>query len=429
MDMSAPARDHIPRRLVALVHRLMDVEPVVALHGPRSVGKSTLLHEVAREHRAEVLDLDDPAVRDAVAASPTSAVTGPAPLCIDEYQHVPDILSALKSRLNSEGTLAGTALLTGSTRQDALPRAAEALTGRVHHLTIWPLSQGEIEGTQENLIEALLLDPSAAVMAHPQSDVDRAEYVRRVCAGGFPLALRRSGVDRDRWFEDYVTQSVERDVRELARIRDRRLLRDVLDRMAARTASVLVLSKAMHGLHAERSTLENYLRLLEDLFLVRRLPAWGTTLASRVVKSPKVHIVDSGLAAHLLGVSPARVTPSNPSVMTEFGHLLETFVFGEVAKQTSWLTSPLSLGHWRTRDGLEVDLVAETAEGNVIGIEVKSGDRLSAMDTRGLAALRDLLGPRFVAGVVLNTGSRSYSLDDRLHVMPIHRLWAPVPMV
>lgn len=416
----------VPRRLEPVIDRLLDVEPVVALHGPRSVGKSTLLTEVARGRGAAVLDLDDPAIREAASADPASAVAGPAPICIDEYPHVPPLLSAIKSRLNREGSLPGTALLTGSTRQDALPRTAESLTGRVHHLTIWPLSQGEINGVEENLLPRLLADPDAAIGAYGHSDTGREEYAAIACAGGFPLALRRGATDRTRWFAAYVTQSVERDVRELARIRDRQLLRDVLNRLAGRTASILDVSKAMVGLPGERRTLDNYIRLLEDLFLVRRLPAWGTTLASRTGKSPKVHVVDSGLASHLLGITPKKVTPANPSASIEFGHVLETFVFGELSKQASWLDESVSLGHWRTRDGMEVDVVLEFSNGAVLAFEVKAGERLSTTDSRGLRALRDLLGPRLVAGVVLTTGARSYTLDDRIHVLPIDRLWRPI---
>ena len=372
------------------------------------------------------MDLDDPATREAVSVDPANAVAGRTPVCIDEYQHVPELLGAIKSRLNREGSSPGTALLTGSTRQDALPRTAEALTGRVHHLTIWPLSQGEIAGAQENLLPRLLDDPDAAIGAYGRSVTGRDEYAEIVCAGGFPLALRRGATDRARWFSDYVTQSVERDVRELARIRDRQLLREVLNRLAARTASILDVSKAMAGLPGERKTHDNYIRLLEDLFLVRRLPAWGTTLTSRSGRAPKVHVVDSGLAAHLLGITPAKVTPANPSATTEFGHLLETFVFGELSKQASWLDDSVTLGHWRTRDGLEVDVVLEFSDGSVLAFEVKAGDRLGNADTRGLRALRDLLGPRLVAGIVLTTGTRSYTLGDRIHVLALDRLWHPI---
>lgn len=288
------------RRLERIVERLLAVEPVVALHGPRSVGKSTLLHVIARRQGLTVIDLDDPAIRQAVTASPVAAVEGPGTVCIDEYQHVPEVLSALKARLNREGSQPGTALITGSTRQDALPRTAESLTGRLAALTIWPLSQGEIEGVQENLLARLLDDPDSAVAALPASATSRWEYADRMCAGGFPLALRRDGADRARWFGNYVTQSIERDVLELVRIRDRRQLRDILDRLAARTASVLDVTKATAGLSGERKTHENYIRLLEDR-LVPRAPA------ARMGHDPRV--ADGEVAQGACG----RLRPRGPS--------------------------------------------------------------------------------------------------------------------
>lgn len=426
--MTLPVNPLMRRRLQPVVLRLLDAEPVIAIHGPRSVGKSTLLHQTARELDVDVIDLDDPIVRADVASSPMQAVNEGRPVCIDEYQHVPEILGAIKARLNREGSLPATALLTGSTRQDALPRTAEALTGRLHTLTIWPLSQGEIHGKEENLLPSLLTDATATANSLVKSTTTKSDYIERACAGGFPLAIRRKPADRARWFADYITSSLERDARELSRIRERRLLRDVLDRLASRTGSILDVSKAMAGLQGERKTHDNYIRLLEDLFLVRRLPAWGTTLAARTAKSPKVHMVDSGLGAHLLGLTPRKISFSNPSAMTEFGHILETFVFGELAKQTTWNDDEWTLGHWRTSQGTEVDIILEHGDGLVLGFEVKAGEKVTQADAKGLATLRDLIGKRFTAGVIFTTGTRSYSLDDRIFVMPIDRLWRTVPM-
>ncbi|MCG6507286.1 DUF4143 domain-containing protein, partial [Vibrio parahaemolyticus] len=145
----------------------------------------------------------------------------------------------------------------------------------------------------ENLLPALRESPSDAVAAHPTSRTTRGEYVDRVAAGGFPLALRRdAGAQRNRWFDDYVTQSVERDSVELVRIRQRQLLRELLSRLAGRTGQLLNLSRAGEGLALSRSALDEYTKLLEDLFLIERLPAWGTALRARAVKTPKLHVVD-----------------------------------------------------------------------------------------------------------------------------------------
>lgn len=414
-----------PRRVGELLADRVSVEPVIALHGPRSVGKSTVLREFAVGTRSSVIDLDDVEVREAVIGNLTSVIAGPPPVCVDEYQRVPDILDALKARLNREGSLPGTAVITGSTRQDALPSTAQALTGRLHSLTIWPMSQGEIAGVREDLLESLKTDPDAVVGQAPSSVTTREDYVERVCAGGLPLALRRTGPARGRWFDDFVRASVERDALELSRIRERQAMTDLLGLVAAQTGQLLNISAAADKLGVSRATTENHLRLLEDLFLVVRLPAWGKTLRSRVSAKPKVHIVDSGLAARLLRLTPDKLAGLDPAALTDFGHLLETFVVGEVRKQASWLDQPVTLGHWRTSDGAEVDLVIEYADGTVLALEVKASERAPGPDFRGLRQLRDAVGPRFAGGIILTTGSRSYTYADRLHVMPIDRLWTP----
>lgn len=411
-----------------MLARLVEEEPVIALHGPRSVGKSTVLRGFAAGTGRSVLDLDDVEVREAVAGNVAAVVAGATPLFVDEYQRVPDILDAIKARLNREESLPGTAVITGSTRQDALPATAQALTGRLHSLTIWPLSQGELGGVRENLLEILAGDPAEVVGQRPTSNTTRHEYVERVCAGGLPLALRRSGAARARWFDDFVRASVERDALELSRIRDRQAMAELLAFLASQTGQLLNVSRAAEAIGVSRATVEGHLRLLEDLFLVVRLPAWGRTLRSRVSVKPKVHVVDSGLAARLLRLTPEKLARLNPAVLTDFGHLLETFVVGEVRKQASWLDEPVTLGHWRTSDGAEVDLVIEYDDGTLVALEVKANERATTPDFRGLIQLRDALGPRFAAGIVLTTGMRSYTYADRLHVMPLDRLWTPVTL-
>lgn len=421
-----PGTDVLPRRISPLLEALAHEEPVIALHGPRSVGKSTVLRAFAAGRGVQVIDLDDLGTRDAVRANPTTTASGVAPLCVDEYQHVPEILDALKARLNRERAKPGTAVLTGSTRQDALPRTAQALTGRLHTLTIWPLSQGELHGSHEDFVASLRLDPEATVVAVPQSPTTREDYIHRVVAGGFPLAVTRTPAARDRWFDNYIRQSIERDAMELTRVRQRQVVADLLGRLAAQTAQVLNVTKAAEGLGVERRTVEEHLRLLEDLFLVVRLPAWGKTLRARATAKPKLHVVDPGLAARLLRVTPAKLSSLDPAALTEFGHLLETFVVAELRKQVSWLAEPVTTGHWRTHDNDEVDFVVEFDDGRVLAFEVKSGERVAGADLKGLRKLREALGGRFIAGVALSTGTRSYTHEDRIHVLPIDRLWHTV---
>jgi hypothetical protein len=291
-------------------------------------------------------------------------------------------------------------------------------------LTAFPLSQGEIAACHEQLLEALFLDAAAVVAARPVSDTTREEYLQRIVAGGFPMALARSGpVARNRWFDSYVGLTLERDVRELSRVRQGALLPSLLARLAGQTAQVLSVEAAARDLGMDRVTAESYTRLLEAVFLLHRLPAWGKTLTARAIGTPKIHVLDSGVAARLLRLTPDKLGRKDPTALTELGHLLESFVVGELLKQTSWLDDVAAMGHWRTRDGDEVDLVLERDDGALVAVEIKAGSRVPGDDFRPLRKLRAAAGDAFLAGVVFYLGSRSYTYEDRLHVMPVDRLW------
>ncbi|MCC5953655.1 MAG: ATP-binding protein [Acidimicrobiia bacterium] len=421
--MEARLTGIVPRRLGSVALDRFNEEPVLLLQGPRSVGKSTLLRDLARKVDARVLDLDDVATRDAVSADPATLVGGSEPVCIDEYQHVPLVLDAIKAELNQD-TRPGRFVLTGSARHESLPAAAQALTGRLHRLPVYPLSQGELAGTEERLLGLLLSNRVHEVIGRA-SGTERGEYIERVVAGGFPIPLtRESAAGRSQWFDDYVRLTLERDVRELARVEQAAVLPKLLERLAGQTGQVLNLSRAAQALHISERTADSYLRLLEAVFLVHRLPAWGTTLSSRAASRPKIHVVDSGVAARLLRLTPEKLARRDPTALTELGHLLETFVVGELMKQASWLDGVAGVGHWRTRDGDEVDFVVESDDGDVVAFEVKAAQRV---DSRGLAPLRklrDAVGPAFVAGVALHLGELSYTADDRLHVLPVDHVWS-----
>ncbi|WP_322769804.1 ATP-binding protein [Frankia sp. Cr1] len=421
--MSTPLRGLVERRLLPIIESRMAEEPVILVQGPRSVGKSTLLRGLASTTGTEIIDLDDIAVRDAVARDPGTFVAGPSPVCIDEYQHVPLVLDAIKAELNRDGR-PGRFVLTGSARHEALPRAAQALTGRLHRLPVYPLSQGEVAGVREHLLEDLFTNPVDAVSA-PPSTTTREQYIDRVVAGGFPPVLGRATVaSRGRWLDDYIRLSLERDVQELSNIRQAAALPALLGRLAGQTAQVLNITSAATGTRLDHKTADSYIRLLEAVFLLYRLPAWSTTLIARSTASPKIHVLDSGVTARLLRLTPQKLAARSPAALTEFGHLLETFAVGELLKQASWVDWVSGTGHWRTRDGDEVDLVVERDDGMLVAFEIKAASRVPGSDLTPLRKLRDATGGAFLAGVTLYLGARSYSFEDRLHVMPVDRIWA-----
>ncbi len=397
-------------------------EPVVLLEGPRSVGTSTLLEASTRRTNGHILDLDDVATLEAVATDPAAMVEGPGPVCVDEYQRAPIVLDAIKAERNRTSR-PGQFVLTSSARHQSLPTAAQALTGRLHHMSVPPVAQSEIEGVNASPLSHIFDGSAADTIGGRPLPTTRPDYIERVVRGGFPLALSRaSATARHRWFDDYVPLTLERDVRDLSRSRHH-ALPSVLARLAGQTAQVLNISAVAQKTNLELNTARDYTRLLEAVFLIQLLPAWGKTLTSRSSSAPKVHVLDSGLAARLLRLTPDKFTRRDPTSLTELGHLVGTFVVGELLKEVSWMDGIACVGHWRTYDGDEVDLVVERDDSAVVAFEIKAAGRVPGDDLRGPRKLRDAVGEAFHAGVALYTGERGYTFEDRLHVLPIDRLW------
>ena len=400
----------------------MSEEPVIVLEGPRAVGKSTLLRHIQQMTGGTIVDLDDLPTRALAKEDPTLAISVPEPVFLDEYKHAPDLLSAIKAVLNTTGSKPGQFVLTGSSRYDTLPRTAEALTGRLHRIQVLPLSQSELH-SHPGLIERLFRDGTETVTAD-LSPTTRADYARIMTTGGFPDVLRRrTEVAQKRWFDDYIASSLAKDVTELKKIRQAQALPKLLGVLAGQTAQILNTNHLARSADLHPDLVSSYTRLLEAVFLVRLLPAWGKTLTTRSVGNPKIHVVDSGVAARLLRLSVEKLSASDPTALTEFGHLAETFVVSEVLKETACMDGIAGVGHWRTYDDDEVDLIIERDDGQIIAMEIKVGTQANRHSFRSLAKLRDKIGDRFHVGVAFHMGQRGHQYDNRLIALPIDRFW------
>jgi hypothetical protein len=419
MAMKPLPREVLRRARAVARSRLSDAQ-VLVLSGPRSVGKSTLLRALAKDLDRTVVDLDDPATRRAVEADPLRFLDGPRPVLVDEYARVPESVEVVKALLNRDGS-PGQFVLAGSTRYGSLPAIAQSLTGRAEVIPVLPLSQGEIAERQENFVQRLVErhDPLLG-----DSAVDRASYAARVVAGGLPIPLGLgTAAARSRWFDQYVHLTLDKDVAEIRQVRRRVVLPRLAAAVAARTAQLVNVANLGDELGLDRSTTEDYLRLLEAVFLHHTLPAWGATLSARSAATPKIHFVDTGLASRLLRVTPEKLLAAKPGALQQFGHLLETFTVNELCKQAHWLDDPVDIGHWRTHDGDEVDLVMERADGSAVAFEVKASPNVTPADARGLRALARRLGPENTTGIVLHTGSHGWRLDARTFAVPIASAW------
>lgn len=391
---------------------------VVLINGARQVGKSTLAQEIAVARGGQYLTLDDPLVAAAAHADPGAFVaTAGDFIVIDEVQFAPSLFPAIK-RVVDRDPRRGRFLLTGSSNVFMVPKVAESLAGRMQVLTLHPLTQAEVSDSGHNLVDALFGSVAWAQRAVP---TERLDVAQRVVRGGFPEVLGRGDGDRRAaWYSAYLASVLQRDLREIAQIEGLRELPRLLALIAARVSSLLNASELSRATAIADTTLRRYLALLEAAFLLQPLAAWHANLGKRLVKAPKLHLLDSGLAAHLQGLTDAKALAASE----RFGPLLESFVVQELRRQLGWSAARATAWHFRTVTGREVDLVLEAADGRVVGVEIKASTSLKPGDLAGLQALADAAGARFVRGVVLYGGDRLLPLGDRLWGVPLGVLWA-----
>jgi uncharacterized protein len=407
------------RTLTDAVTAALGDTPVVALHGARQTGKSTLAKAIADSlHPAAYFTLDDAPVLAAATDDPTSFVAGLAgPVVLDEIQRAPGLLLAIKASVDRDRQ-PGRFLLTGSAQLMALPRLADTLAGRIEVLTLHPFTQGEMAGLRETFIgRAFSTDAGLSSAA----GVTSSDLRERIAAGGYPEAVARTGASRRAaWFRSYVTTATERTVRDVAEISGLPDLRRLLAALAYRSGSLVNVADLSRTLAVPQTTLKRYLALLEIGFLVRRVPAWSANLTTRLVKTPKVYIIDSGLLAHLLATDPRRMADEP----MQFGQVLESFVVNEIDRQATWSDVPVRLLHYRTHVGREVDLVLEDDRGRIVGVEVKATASPAASDFSGLRSLAEAAGERFHRGVLLCLSGEPVPFGPRLQTLPISALWS-----
>jgi len=402
----------LDRHLTPALHEALSDTPVTMLVGPRQSGKSTLAQALVVElGEARYVSLDRGLNLTAARDDPAAFIAGDArTLVIDEVQRAPDLLLAIKASVD-EDRRPGRFVLTGSADVLSLPRVADTLAGRMEVLRLWPLSQGEIEGRRESFLE-LLLAGEPPMTADP---VDRGDLLRRIEAGGFPEAVERDPARRRRWFESYLDTMLQREVRELASVTGLTELPRLMRLLAARATGLLNYSAVSRDLGMPQTTLKRYLALLETAFLVATVPAWFRNIGKRLVKSPKLVLTDAGLLVHLLG--------GGDLIERSFGAVLENFVLMEIVKQASFGDVRPPLFHYRTSEGVEVDVVIESDGGRVFGVEVKAAATLTSRDSRGLKALAASLGDDFGGGAILHTGVETVQLAERIWALPISALW------
>jgi len=402
-----------------LVDALADT-PVVLLNGARQTGKSTLVQSLAASNGYRYLTLDDHAVLAAAKNDPVGFVTGlSGPVIIDEVQRAPEIFLPIKADIDRDRR-PGRFLLTGSANILLLPRIADSLAGRMEVLSLWPLSSAEmIKSPLFNRVDWLF---DGELQSWPIPACDRETLIQTLLSGGFPEAAGRvSQRRRAVWFESYLQAILQRDVRDLANVEQLTEIPNVLQLLALRSAGLLNFADVSRTSRLSQTTLKRYFSLLEMLFLVVRLPSWERNRAKRMVKAPKVFLPDSGLLAHLAGITEDALVPGTGLP----GGLVETYVLGELLKHLAFSEKGLTLNHYRTQTNIEVDFILENRLGKLTGIEVKASGSVDGKDFKAMRHLKETEPQSFQRGIVLYAGREVVPFAVDMFAVPLSMFWSP----
>ena len=405
----------VARHVEGRVLRALTDTRIVALVGPRQSGKTTLARKIASEQGMNYVTLDDDQFRRFANDDPGGFVRDLGRAVVDEIQRAPDLILALK-KVVDEDTRPGRFLVTGSVELFKGTISPDSLAGRVETIELLPFSQAEIEGREPPgfLSRAFNADFPALAMTGSDSDM-----IARVLAGGYPEARARTEPSRRRaWFRAYAQALATRDAAGISPISKTDELSLLLNHAAVASGQLLNHSALAQPLGVDAKTIDRWLGLLEQMFVLRRVRAWHRNDLKRLVKTPKLHFFDTGLLAALRRLDASQIRKDR----TRLGSLLEGFVFSELAKQSELSPDDVLISHYRDKDKVEVDFVLEKG-GKTVGVEVKAAVTVRPRDFHGLKRLRAAVGNAFACGIVVHDGERIQRVGDRFFAVSYRQLW------
>ncbi|MBI5658745.1 MAG: ATP-binding protein [Nitrosomonadales bacterium] len=404
-----------PRFALSKLQDALADTPAVLIHGARQCGKTTLAQMAGGNYA--YFSFDDENILATAKRDPVGFVDRlPQHVVLDEVQRAPELFASLKHAIDQDRK-PGRFMLTGSANLMLLPQLSDSLAGRIEVLQLYPLAQSELAGQQATFLQQMF---GAEMLAISTSKRLGDELIERIVNGGFPEPLRRTTESRRRaWYRNYIDTLVQRDIRDIARISNLEAIPKLLQMIANHSGQLINVSELAKAFQLSRLTVDHYVALLRQIFLVEFLQPWFSNQNKRLIKTPKVHLMDTGLATAVLKLNVRQLQHDHNML----GHLLESFVYAELRKQASWLDADMAFYHYRDKDQYEVDIVMENGDGRLLGIEVKAAATVVNKDFNGLRRLQRVAGERFHRGILLYDGQHILPFGDGLYAVPVSRLW------
>ncbi len=400
--------------------------PVVLIHGSRQCGKTTLGQSLIKQKPIgeqpgyHYISFDDDNQLQTAKTDPVGFVQSlPEKTILDETQRTPELFTAIKASVD-KNRMPGRFILIGSANVLLLPQLSDSLAGRMEIIQLHPLAQTEIAGQKPEFLQQLFTADFGSGANQNKFTRLGESLAELICRGGYPAAIARSSAKRrSAWYRDYITTIFQRDIQDISSIRNLDILPRLLTLAASQTARLFNSADLASPFSISRPTIREYLALLEQIFLIEQLQPWHSNRLSRLIKTPKMHLSDTGLACALLGVNSHSLWQDK----TLLGQLLETFIYQELRKYADWHDEHLKFYHFRNKDKVKVkvDIIIEQGR-QLAGIEIKAAATVTQSDFKGLNKLKDACGKQFAAGVVFYDGENILSFGEKLFAVPINVL-------
>jgi predicted AAA+ superfamily ATPase len=414
----------INRNLTSKIIKALNNFRIVSINGPRQSGKTTLVKFIADQKAMNYITFDDQQKLNLALEDPKNFIKYYAkkPIVIDEVQLVPQIIPEIKT-LVDEQNHKGMFLLTGSADILKMQKVTESLAGRIVRYNLYPLLNAEIQTKKNNLIDQLFQDNFFDIDL-PSCQFELEEILAFIIRGGYPEILSIDEEFRNDWFDSYIESRIQKDIIQMRQINVNRLLqiRKLLQILATHTSSLLNYNTIANKLQIDNKTVAAYIEILEAMYIIKIIPSYFVNLSLRVIKSPKIQFIDTGLVSSLLNLNIKNLFENKNGI---YGSIIENYVYAELLKFSTYSKQSINIYHFRDLKKHEVDLVLENRDGQIIGIEIKAKSIIKKSDLKPMIELANHSKSRFLRGFIFYSGKEimPYFIDNyEIYLFPIGNL-------